>query len=234
MTHAILYARFSPRRDADKCASIESQLEDMLRHCAAVGWDVRSTFEDRALSGKDMGRPGLWAALGALQPGDVLLVRNLDRLARGVMLSEILQREVAKRHARVVSVSGEGTQDDSPEAVMIRQIFQVMAEFNRAQIAARTSAKMLLHQAQGRRMGSVSHRPYGWAPDPEDPARMVPDRRERALKTAIFCLWRRNWTGEQIARSLNGMGLLGRGDTPWTGSRIRGLRRRAGWPSHTK
>ena len=43
MTQAVIYARFSPRPDANECDSVEKQLERCRSYCKAHGYDVIST-----------------------------------------------------------------------------------------------------------------------------------------------------------------------------------------------
>ena len=177
-SRAILYVRFSPRRNADTCESCEMQLELCRAYCKRKGYEVAGEFEDRALSGGEEERPGLWAALEALKRGDVLLAYKLDRLARDVYLSELIQRETNKHGATVEAVEG-GTNGDGPEQRMIRQILQAFAEYERKVIVARTKAAMLRHQAAGRRMSARI--PFGWQIDQNDPARMIRHAGEKAV-----------------------------------------------------
>ena len=52
-TRARLYARFSPRPDADECDSIERQFEEMRQECARLNIEVAGEYQDAALSGAD-------------------------------------------------------------------------------------------------------------------------------------------------------------------------------------
>jgi DNA invertase Pin-like site-specific DNA recombinase len=161
---------FSPRRHAEECDSIETQLDLCRAYCRRKGYHVAGEHEDRALSGSEEDRPGLWAAIDALKRGDMLVADKLDRLARDVYLAELIQREAAKRGASIETVEG-GANGDTPEQRMIRQVLQAFAEHERKVIAARTRAAILRHQAAGRRMSAQP--PYGWTIDPDDPARLV-------------------------------------------------------------
>ena len=48
---AIVYSRFSPRKNSDSCESIESQLDFCRRWCAENNVEIVGEFADRALSG---------------------------------------------------------------------------------------------------------------------------------------------------------------------------------------
>ncbi len=79
---AVIYCRVSTIDQEDN-TSLETQEKDSRAYCAERGYSVEAVFKD-VHSGFDMDRPGLRAALDAIQQGaaDVLVVRKLDRLSR--------------------------------------------------------------------------------------------------------------------------------------------------------
>ena len=215
---SILYARFSPRPDANESESNATQLTACRALAIHFGWptSIDHEFEDAALSGDDEERPGLWAAIAVLSPGDVLVVYKLDRLARSVYLSWVIEQEVAKRKARIVSVVGEGTASDSPEDVLVRRILQALAEYQKKAQAAITKARMRQHQANGRRMSSKP--PYGWQADPTSPLNrhgkpgmMLPNDAELAAKKRIQELKAEGKGARAIAKALTAEGVPCRG-----------------------
>jgi DNA invertase Pin-like site-specific DNA recombinase len=214
---AVIYTRFSPRRNADDSESIETQLDLCRAYCRRNGLIAGPTFEDRAMSGSEEDRPGLWAAVNALKRGDVLLAYKHDRLARDVYLAELIQREADKRGATIVAVEG-GANGASPEQRMIRQVLQAFAEYERKVIAARTRAAMLRHQASGRRMSAQP--PYGWKVDPEDDSRLAKDQDEQAVIRRIVKLHAEGFGLREIARELDDEGIPARAGT-WYHATIR-------------
>lgn len=149
---AVLYARFSPRPNEAECDSVEKQIEELRAVCAKERVEIRGEFTDRALSGADHERPGLWDAVSCCRRGDVLMVRAWDRLARDKFLFAMIERQVAAKGATLRSITEPGSCDATPEAELVRAIFQAIAAYQRAQIRARTSARMRQHQRNGRRM----------------------------------------------------------------------------------
>ena len=199
----IIYARFSPRRNADESESIEAQFDFCRKWCEENNVKIVGEFADRALSGADEDRPQLWAAIAALERGYVLVVYRLDRLARSVYLSDIIERSVHKRKASFLSVSGEGTWSDSDEDWLIRKILQTLAEYERKVIGARTKAAMLRHQAGGKLMGSIP--PFGFMIDPEDSRRIVKNPYERVIINQIKRLDKKGLSLRQIAAELTNL-----------------------------
>ncbi len=221
---AIIYTRYSPRRDEETSESCETQ-EDLCRDYAQRhDLDIRRVYADRALSGADADRPGLWAAVADLRRGDALLVYRLDRLARDVLLSLTIDQQVSKKGARIVSASGEGN-GPTDEAWLVRAIQQVLAEYERRQIRRRTSEAMLRHQRQGRRMGSIP--PFGYKEDPEDDALLVQDDREQAIIEQMRTLREDDGMSyREIARTLTEAGLSPRQAEKWSHVTIRAILKR--------
>src|SRR5690606_16392272 len=106
----------------------------------------------------DHKRPGLWSSLVALKPGYVWVVRNLNRIARDVILQETIIKQLRKSGATLASMEDGGQLPDDPQAKLVRQILGALAEYQREINNARTRAKMLAHQRAGRVMGTI---PYG-------------------------------------------------------------------------
>ncbi len=199
----ILYARYSPRRNEDECESIEAQFDFCRKWCEENNVEIAGEFADRALSGGDEERPELWAAIEALERGYVLVVYRLDRLARSVYLSDIIERSINKKKASFLSISGEGTWTDTDEDWLIRKILQTLAEYERKVISARTKAAMLRHQANGRLMGSIPR--YGFMIDPEDSKRIVKNPYERIIINQIERLSKKGLSLRQIAAELTNL-----------------------------
>lgn len=197
---AIIYTRFSPRKNAEECESCETQQAYCEQQAHNKKYEIGLVIKDADVSGADEYRPKLWAAIEALRRGDILIVYKRDRLARNVYLSEQINRAVASRGATIEAVSGD-VDGDGPEHVMIRQVLSSIAEYERKLIADRTSHAMRMHQSNGRRMGRYA--PYGWSIDPEDAKRLVVHPVEQAAVGII-----RQMAGEGvgmsvIAKSLN-------------------------------
>ena len=214
-----LVARFSPRRNAEDSESIETQFDLCRAYCERHGLQIVAEFEDRALSGNDEDRPGLWAALESLKRGDARVAYKLDRLARDVYLSGLIHRKAAKRGATVQAVEG-GSNGDTPEQRMIRQVLQAFAEYERRVIAARTKAAMLRHQAAGGRMSALP--PYGWQTDPDDSARLVKVPAEQAVIRRIAELRAEGKGYREIARAFDAEKIPARGKGGWHRPTVKG------------
>lgn len=158
---AVAYLRCSTDEQADARNGLEAQLHAIRLHCEKNGWQLVGTHTDAGVSGAAQldKRPGLLDAVNAVERGAVLLVAKRDRLARDVVACAVVERMVAKRGGRVVSVAGEGTEADDPTSILLRRIVDAFSEHERLVIAARTRAALQAKRRRGERAGRV---PYGY------------------------------------------------------------------------
>lgn len=82
MIRVALYARYSSDNQRD--ASIEDQLRQCRERAAREGWQIVTTYTDRAISGASLIRPGIQALLADVQAGrfEIVLSEALDRISR--------------------------------------------------------------------------------------------------------------------------------------------------------
>ena len=93
-------------------------------------------------SGRHDARPGLIACLKALQPGNTLMIWNLDRLGRDLRRLVITAEDLRSRGIGLKVLTGAGAQIDTTTANgrLAFGIFAAFAEFERELITERTRA----------------------------------------------------------------------------------------------
>ena len=167
--NAVAYLRVSTDEQAESRAGLEAQLHAIRRHCERHGLTLSGTYSDEGVSGAAQldKRPGLLDAVNAVTRGAVLLVSKRDRLARDVVACAVVERMVAKRGGRVVSVAGEGTDSDDATSILMRRIVDAFSEHERLVIAARTRAALQAKRRRGERAGRL---PLGYTLAPADTA----------------------------------------------------------------
>jgi DNA invertase Pin-like site-specific DNA recombinase len=135
------YARVST--DGQSLASQEAEL--YAAGCAKV-------YAEK-ISGARSDRPELARALKRLNPGDLLIVTRLDRLARSTRdLLNILD-DIAKRGAGFKSLHDAWADTTSAHGRLMVTILAGLAEFERELILARTSDGRTRAKARGVRFG---------------------------------------------------------------------------------
>jgi DNA invertase Pin-like site-specific DNA recombinase len=110
------------------------------------------TFKEKA-SGAKTDRPELAKAISKLEPGDVLVVTRLDRLARSTRdLLNVLD-EIAKRGAGFRSLKDSWADTTSAHGRLMLTILGGLAEFERELIRARTGEGRKRAKDRGVRFG---------------------------------------------------------------------------------
>jgi site-specific DNA recombinase len=212
MTQAVIYARFSPRPNAEDCDSVEKQRERCRAYCKAHGYDVIAEKDDEDMSGgRADNRPGLQAAIAlACKRKAVLVVDRLDRLARSTReVLDVLGR-LQKSEAGLSSVV-EQLDSRTPLGRFFFTRLAAFAELEREQVQARTSAAMRGYQASGRRMTRADRCPFGQQPDPSDPSRLIDYPEELATLERIRQLREKGRGAKAITAALNAEGFPCRG-----------------------
>jgi DNA invertase Pin-like site-specific DNA recombinase len=184
---AIIYTRFSPRRNAAECESLDTQFEICTAYCKIHDMAVLGSYEDEAISGKNaIDRAGLQNAVDhAVRVKGVLVFYSLSRLARSVRDALAIADRLKEGKADLCSVK-ESFDTSTPMGKCIYTIMSAFNELERNKISEYTKDAMLRHQSTGRRMSAIL--PYGWRDDPDDPARMLPDEHELEVIDVIMDL----------------------------------------------
>jgi DNA invertase Pin-like site-specific DNA recombinase len=128
---------------------------------------VDRVFTDQA-SGRKDDRPGLAAALAALQAGDVLVVWKLDRLGRSLKHLVETVSVLERRRVGLRVLSG-GIDTTSAAGRLVFGIFAALAEFEAELIRERTLAGLAAAKKRGRKGG----RPRALTTKQLDHARML-------------------------------------------------------------
>jgi len=198
---AIIYTRFSPRRNADQCESCQTQFDYARKYCSLQTMDIIGEYKDEAMSGASAAnRPGLQAALAhACNSKAVLVVYSLSRLARNTKEAIEISERLDKAGADLVSLH-EKIDTTTAMGRFVFKLLAALAELEREQIAERTQEAMLRHQAAGKRMSDRT--PYGWLRDPDNHTRLVADTAEQANIEYIISLRNKGYGLRQICRKL--------------------------------
>lgn len=154
-TRAVAYIRVSTEEMATNGVSLDAQRAKLEQYADLYDIELVEVFVDAGISAKNLNRPGLTAALAALDAGQAegLLVCKLDRLTRSVRdLADLLEGWFGTRYA-LHSLS-ERVDTSSAAGRMILNIMTTFAQFEREQLGERTSAALQHLKAQGQHVGA--------------------------------------------------------------------------------
>jgi DNA invertase Pin-like site-specific DNA recombinase len=122
------------------------------QHEALKAAGAEKIFQEKA-SGAKTDRNALGKAMAALQPGDVLLVTRLDRLARSTRDLLNTLDAIGKKGAGFRSLADTWADTTTPHGRLMVTILAGLAEFERALILARTGEGRTRAMARGVRFG---------------------------------------------------------------------------------
>lgn len=196
------------------------QREAITRYAKSNKIEIVQEFGDEAVTGTvdAMDRPGLTDLFVALKANGVRLVllENPSRLARDLMISEIILGEFRKIGVRVISADG-GIDltlgNDDPSGKLIRQILGAVSEWEKCALVQKLRASRLrIRRAGGRCEGN---KPYGHTPE------------EQETVDSILSLRKSGKSYVAIAEQLNGEGVKSRSGAKWHPTQVQRVIQRA-------
>lgn len=143
------------------------QQEKIQSYASQNSITIVSEFRDEGVTGKMEleGRAGLSECLQYVREKGITLVivEDSTRLARDMIVAEVLIREFQKMKVRVISASGgidlTAGDDSNPTAKLIRQILAAVAEFDRCVITLKLKGARDRIKSEGRRPGQKNYSP---------------------------------------------------------------------------
>ncbi len=215
------YARYSS--DQQRPASIADQQRTCRQFAARQGWTIAADYEDAAMSGASLMRPGLQALLRAALGGqfDVVLAESLDRFSRDQEDTAGLFKRLTFAGVRIVTVSeGDiGHLHIGLKGTMNAMYLHDLAEKTRRGLRGRVEA--------GRSGGGLSYgyrvvRALEGQPRGEREANPV----EAEIVLRIFRAFVAGISPKEIGKTLNADGVAGPMGVAWSPSTIHGHARR--------
>jgi DNA invertase Pin-like site-specific DNA recombinase len=193
------------------------QREQIATFARRHGVTIVEEFRDEGVSGTRelASRPGLAALLDRLEHNGVRLVvvERSDRLARDLLVGEVILGQFRKIGVRVIDASGTNlsADDGDPTRVLIRQVLGAVSQFEKAVIvlklrAARDRMRLRTGRCEGRR-------PFGYYPHEQQTIHMIHAlrRKPRRGTPASFA---------EVARRLNGQQVATRTGVPWSAGSV--------------
>lgn len=186
---AILYARVSGDDRKYATSGIDSQLADGRKYAAERGYEVVGEFyetPDKVTSGADW-LPELDRVMKLAQTGgfEVMVVREIDRLARNRFKQMSVEIQLESCGARVEYVIGQF--EESAEGRLLKGLMSEFAEYEREKIRQRTARGIVRSVEAGNVKLSGFGAPYGYTLATEGGKRvLIVNEQEAAIVRLVF------------------------------------------------
>jgi DNA invertase Pin-like site-specific DNA recombinase len=221
-TSAVSYLRVSGKGQVDG-DGLPRQREAVRRFAARNGYELVDEFRDEGVSGtKELSdRPGLAALIDRIESNGVkvVVVERADRLARDLMVSEVIIDQLTRAGAKVLTADGADltSAEGDPTRTLIRQVLGAVAQFDKSVTvlklrAARERIRRRVGRCEGRK-------PFG-----SRPAEAAALERIRQLRRKPK--GRPRLSVAAIAAQLNAEAVPTRQGGPWRPSSIHAILRR--------
>ncbi len=223
MMEALAYLRVSGKAQLGG-DGFSRQTDAVARYAKANGIELVGEYRDGGISGcaELEDRQGLSDLLTRVRSNGVrvVLVERADRIARDLIVGELILNQFRDLGVKVIAADGGGeltAADDDPTRTLIRQVLGAVAQFEKSVIVAKLkAARIRKRKATGRCEG---RKPFGTKPG------------EAETLTLIRRLRRKPRGGERlsydaIAARLNEMGAPTRTGKGWMGATVCGIVKR--------
>ena len=163
---AVSYVRVSGKGQAEGDGP-ERQRQAIASYAQESRFSIVEEYSDLGVSGtKELAdRPGLARLIDRLESNGVrvVIVERADRLARDLMVQEVILGQFAKIGARILTADGvDLSSADDPTRRLIRQVMGAVAEFEKNVLVLKLRAARERKRAKGDRVEGV--KPYGHQP----------------------------------------------------------------------
>ena len=189
------------------------------RFAGVARLELVEEFRDEGISGTRelQNRPGLARVLDRVESNGVkvVIVERADRLARDLLVSEVILAQFRNAGVRVLTSDGaELTADDDPTRRLIRQVLGAVSEFDKSVTVLKLrAARDRIRSRDGRCEG---RKPFGDRPGEADAIALMRQLRRKQPRAK-----RRSFL--TIAEELNTRGIPSRTGRPWAAATVRGI-----------
>lgn len=221
-TKAVAYLRVSGLAQAAG-DGLPRQRDAIAAFAARAGYAVEAEFCDVVSGTRDLEeRTALSELITRLAANGVktVLIECADRLARDLMVSELILNQLRALGVHVITADtgADLTDDDDPARVFQRQMLASIAQFNKAVTVARLKAARLRKRRETGRCEGIL--PYGERPGEREAVELMRRLRRKPRGGARLSY-------AAIAAKLNAEGVATRTGARWHAETVRGILQRS-------
>lgn len=203
----IAYIRVSSEEQAQSGLGLESQQAKIQAYCDLYGHEIVELVTDAGISAKNLKRPGIQAALAALESGraDGLVIFKLDRLSRNVAdMGSLITKYFSEKAGKALLSVSDQIDTCTAGGRLVLNVLMSVAQWEREAIGERTAAALEAKADRGEVKGGAAPLGKQWG---EETKKHEENQQEAQAVKLIHELRETGLSMRQIVDELNRRGV---------------------------